>query len=636
METDGVGWVRPLGFALLLAQLGVLLALSSLMYTRSLLSFDYSIFEQARYLISHGVLDPFSTVRGIPYWQNHGEWIMWPLAWISLIYPHGYMLLVIQDVATVATEALVFSWVIDLTRRPSWPSGLPAHWAAGLCLVLLVADPWWYWSDVYDFHFQALAALFMVLIARDLENNRIQRLWIWVPLLLSIGDVAGTYVIGVGLAGFFIGNRRWRPNAALILLGVSWVLLMELIRADLGSQIGALYAYLLGPIGGTPGTLQVLEAAIHRPRVALSGLWTNRWNIWANLTGPGLIGLASPWGGAVALTVLLPAALTANSLFGRPSFQTLPIYPFMTVGTFVVLAWLCRHRFLSSRLTACLGVLLAAQTVVWGAVWLPRILPQWDLATPAAASALTAAAQSAPPSAEVVVTSGVMGDFADREYLYGLLTTPATFPVKTRTVYFVLAPTQGQELPVQYEYPAIDDVASLSGSRLVLHRAGVWEFRWTPPLGARSFTLDSSATFPAWALPTATGYAVTSGPPNTWHVEAADGAGYVVDGAYFLEPPGIYTADVNLASTGPVNVEVWNATGNVLLARREMPLTSGWTTVSMSVDARHAYQSRELYMGWGPFRYQPVSSPPGNRLEIRVWSGSGGVVDVRAVTLVSG
>ena len=72
--------------------------------------------------------------------------------------------------------------------------------------------------------------------------------------------------------------------------------------------------------------------------------------------------------------------------------------------------------------------------------------------------------------------------------------------------------------------------------------------------------------------------------------------------------PGRYQALVTLSATGPVNVEVWNDTGNVLLARRSIPATTGIESVVVPVDATTAYGAG-AYSGWGPFRADFIPPP---------------------------
>ena len=92
-----------------------------------------------------------------------------------------------------------------------------------------------------------------------------------------------------------------------------------------------------------------------------------------------------------------------------------------------------------------------------------------------------------------------------------------------------------------------------------------------------------------------------SGPAKDWHVRSNGKKGYVVDGLAWQMPPGQYRASVTMSATGPVYVEVWNDTGNILLTRRIIPETKGIESISLPVNAKKAYQSSS-YSGWGPFR----------------------------------
>jgi hypothetical protein len=50
------------------------------------------------------------------------------------------------------------------------------------------------------------------------------------------------------------------------------------------------------------------------------------------------------------------------------------------------------------------------------------------------------------------------------------------------------------------------------------------------------------------------------------------------------------------------------------------------------VDATTAYPAPQ-YAGWGPFRADFVAPPPGQRLEIRIWSPGGAPVSVYSASL---
>ena len=55
--------------------------------------------------------------------------------------------------------------------------------------------------------------------------------------------------------------------------------------------------------------------------------------------------------------------------------------------------------------------------------------------------------------------------------------------------------------------------------------------------------------------------------------------------------------------------------------------------VELPVDATIAYPV-SVYSGWGPFRAAMIPPPPGNRLEVRVWSPGAGTVNVYRAKLV--
>jgi len=121
---------------------------------------------------------------------------------------------------------------------------------------------------------------------------------------------------------------------------------------------------------------------------------------------------------------------------------------------------------------------------------------------------------------------------------------------------------------------------------------------------------------------------------------AATGAkGDVADGIEWLENPGRYRAEVTLSASGsasgaPVNVEVWDDNTNTLLARRAVPQTDGIAQIVMPV-AVPAGPNATVYGGWGPFRADFVSPPPGQRIEVRVWSPGGAAVNVYSAELTT-
>jgi uncharacterized membrane protein len=157
--------VRWIGYTLLALQLIGFLAWSTLLYDRFAVSFDFAQFMQSWTLIAHGHLDPFDTVHRFPFWRDHSEFLVWPLAALYWVWPHGVTLLWVQDLCVVAAEAVVFTWLCETAVR--YRPGRGAALLASTGLVLLVADPWTWWAVSFDFHTESLALPFAALILWD-------------------------------------------------------------------------------------------------------------------------------------------------------------------------------------------------------------------------------------------------------------------------------------------------------------------------------------------------------------------------------------------------------------------------------------------------------------------------------------
>jgi hypothetical protein len=244
------------------------------------------------------------------------------------------------------------------------------------------------------------------------------------------------------------------------------------------------------------------------------------------------------------------------------------------------------------------------------------------------ATARTLAALQAriPASAAVFASQGVVGRFSTR---YDVRPLNGHLPVRPGQDWFIFTPWAGVQ--TQTTAGAMTFAQELAGqlhATLVLDANDVWAFRWSPPPGvSRLYVPGGTAQLPAWTAPGAAGSAVLTGPPEGWHVTSTGRAGYVADRLEWRRPPGWYLASVTVSATGPVNVEVWNNTGDVLLARRSLPSTDGIEVVTLPVDATRVYRAVG-YDGWGPFRAQFAGPPPGERLEVRVWSPGTGTVNV--------
>ena len=622
--------VRRIGYVALGLQLAVFLVWSTILYRRFALTADFSIYHQAWYLIAHGHLNPYDTVQGFPFWQSHSEFLVWPLAPLYWVWPHDVLLFYVMDLGVAGAEVVVFTWLCEIAQR-SRP-GKAAAWLAGVGLVLLVVNPWMWWAVSFGYHLEALAVLFAALLARDLANGR-RRTWAWVAPLLACGDVAGIYLAGLGLGGVLAGRNSRLRGAVLALLGVGAVLLISLVHGNLSSLEAYNQLAAAGPVGSSLGLTALIKNIVSHPLAVLSTLWAKRVDLFANLAPAGLLGFAFPLVFPLALAVLLVDTLAPGVNFAEPLFQSLPIYVLLPAGTVAVLGWLARrHR----RAALLLAGLVAAQALGWAAVWGPQTVSQWLRVHGATAATLSGLEARIPATAEVIASQGVAGRFSGRADA-PVLIEPGTLPVADGEDWFVITPWASIE--TQSTASAMAFIGELAGplhATLVTHAAGVWAFRWRPPPGVHTITVPGeSAPLPAWAAPTlpgAVGRAVTTGAAGSWYVTSAGGEGYVTDALTWQEPPGRYRALVTLSATGPVNVEVWNDVGHTLLGRRTIPPTTGIESIALAVDATTANRASS-YSGWGPFRADFVQPPPGERLEVRVWSRGSGTVNVYSAEL---
>jgi hypothetical protein len=136
----------------------------------------------------------------------------------------------------------------------------------------------------------------------------------------------------------------------------------------------------------------------------------------------------------------------------------------------------------------------------------------------------------------------------------------------------------------------------------------------------------------AWTVESQAGHALLQGSPSQWRRQSLHKPGYVLTGDYWRLARGSYTAAVSVRATGPIHVEVWNDTGNLLLARRTLPKTQGLQQVRVPFALTRQFP-RNIFAGVGPFRYQPVVPTLDNNIEVRVWTAGQGSVDVYWVSV---
>jgi hypothetical protein len=475
----------------LAVQLGILLVRSHQQYGRYNLSLDFALFHQAWHQIATGDLNPELTPFGYPYWRSHFELVMWLLAPLHWLHPQGIVLLWMQDVATVAAEAVALWWAAGVLER-RWPDGGLARSAVLVVVaVLAAANPWIYLASVQDFHLEALGALFAVLAARDLWAGRTRRAVVWIALTLSTGDVSATYVAGIGLSVILADRRRWRLGLGLVTAGAGWVALVAALHAGLGSGLDT-YAHLIGrPVDrGLAGALTIAGGVLLHPGKALSLLWERRGDLLQQLvpTG-GILALAAPWALGVMAIVLLANGLNRNPFYAHPAYPGLPVFVFGVTGICLAIEWVARRSPWRAATALALTAAVAAGALHL-AVTRDVIVDRYHVDRATAAD-LDGVRRRLPAGAEVVSSFGVAGRFADRRYLYLHSRTDQVFPVRAARVAFVFAPSAGnQSLPHDEVASTATALRDRLGAQVLADGPRVYAYLWTPAPGVAEVRLS--------------------------------------------------------------------------------------------------------------------------------------------------
>lgn len=583
--------VSALCVAVVLVQLVGLMLWSARIVASSSLTWDFAIYYQPWYLIAHGHLLPRNTLQGgYLFVRNDGEFIVYllaPLYWLFPDHQLGYLWL--QDLAVAGVSATCLAIVCEsLPWRVSDPARTRAIAALTRVLVVLlvVANPFVYKAASFDIHMEIFGACFAMLLLRAVLQKR-RSAAAWALLTALCGTASLLYLVAVGLCGCVVllwryrrarrdGRRaagdggdallsaEHRPSLLLALwpialseLGVDWLLVLAAMHATQGSPAYA-YVYLAPGHAVTAPTLgQVAEGILEHPVTAFDVVRSHAWNLWANTSPDGFVGLFSP---AVFLVVLalLPNNLIHGQAFSAPDFQNFVVYGAVALGSVAVVAALLRRR-LAWPVGAILALATAFNAAGWFHAWFPSVRA-WVRVSPGASAVVRQVEREAAPGDEVVASQGFVGVLAGRAQVDAFL-GPSTVAIRSRTVWFVLSDSQGIQTATTAEtLEAIETVASLPGVR-VIHGGGegIWVFRWHPRPGVRTLHLgDPGSHYPIWMFPIHGEVSLTSGAVSSWGLATKGRTSVLIAGDEFQLAPGNYVATVRVDCDRPVTVEVWD------------------------------------------------------------------------------
>ena len=455
------GWRRTawiIGCAAFGVQLVGLLVWSYHLWSRYDLTSDFATFYQAWNAIGTGHLNPYETTfaynyphYGYAFWQSHFEILMWPLAILRALGASAFSLLIVQDLAVVGTGLVAFRFGLEYLQWGWRADRRGEQMIVGGLLVILLASPWTYWVGSFDFHFQPIAVFFVVLCARDLWLGR-RRAALWAALVLACGDVAASYLIGLGLAAVLSGRDTRRRGVYLIVAGVAWVLFVVAIGSGKGSTLAGSYGYLAGMTAssGVGATVLIPFKILLHPSAVARVVSARFGEIYKYIAASGTLGIFSAIGFGMALFVLTPNALNQSAVFisSIAAFQNFAAVIFMMIGAVTVTTWVVR----TTRRPMIAVVLMLAATVqvaVLAAHWIPLIPQTYEKVSAPVAAELARAQARVPENSEVVVSQGVIGRFGGHREVYPFLDSfvnGQTIPVDSDSVVFVFVPRQGIEL----------------------------------------------------------------------------------------------------------------------------------------------------------------------------------------------
>jgi uncharacterized membrane protein len=620
------------GFALM----GVtMVGFSVLEFSRFALTQDFGAFNQVFHQIGQGDLNPADTIDHVAhYWQVHLELYLWLIAPIGAVFRSALTLCILQDLAGMIACVLAWRWMLTILY-----SGreVPQRQTLALCsLALIVFNPWIYWSYAFDFHSEPIAVAFLIASAYAFFQGRTRTGLILAVFVLFVGDVASTYLAGLGLT-VVVASRRNRPiGLALIVAGVFWLEFSHRVGAGVMSAFNITYGYLIYGYfpGFDPGipkltVRDLLLGLIAHPFNAVYALRDKLVDIYANLSPVGFIGIFSPWSIGVALVVLSENQLAYAFTYSQPNFQAIVMYLFGSVGFTWFLAILARA---GRGFAAAIAVAAVVNTVGWYVVWMPELVPHWIRTSEAAAATALSIESQIAPTDEVVASHGMIGRFASRAYAYSLWSLPIV-PRDADNVQFVIAPYEGLNVEsVNKSLASLDVLVKDYGAIVRMHENGVWWLTINLAQSASDFAIPSGADdVPAWACTGPAGTAVTEGPWVFWYAAGGKLPGYVVARAYWRERAGDYLASADINARGPAMFEVWDATSDELIARQYVA-PGPRRTITQAF--RHLDRGREpLYRGWWLFQIDPTEPPVDDNVEIRVFTYGTGAVDVYRVGL---
>ncbi|MCI0183407.1 DUF2079 domain-containing protein [Sulfoacidibacillus ferrooxidans] len=609
--------------AIIIIQSILLISFSFKQFCRFNLTHDFSIFSQAYYLIGHGDFNPFDTLQGFPYYQNHFELIMWPIAILFSPFNSSFILLIIQDISIILSEIVILVWVKQISDDNLF--------VRFLTLIILICNPGLYWGAAWDFHFESLATFFLCVSLYSLYKDRTKSVIVFSFLTLLCGDVSATYVIGAGITSLIL-RKNWKVGLTQIVMGLFLLVIVHLLDANKGDAISGSYGYL--DPGRVNNLFSLFIAVITHPLI-VGRVFIDRFkDIYANISLIGFLGLFSLWSLPTIITVLLPSALASYIALIVPGFQSTPMYFVGTLGTIYILMWL--KQKVNYKFFWIVSMLLLINSIGWGIVWLPKLDTTWIRNDDRDAKVLNLIDTIVPKKDELIVQNGVSGRFASRPYFY-TYQGASKISLRQGNNYFIFAPYTGIEGSSTIKVDQVENLlVKKFGAKILFIKNGIILLDLFSLNKKIIYLNGSSASIPVWTLRSEEGHFSFNSNKKSITLFSGVHSGYLLYGDYWNLLYGkeyIYHIKIKDLK-GAAVVQLWDTSSNKLLeVRTIIPMPSFQNLKFKFFFNSSDYIRPYVFQGWGPFSDIPLQPTSKDSIEVRIWVPQYSDVSISSISM---
>ena len=182
-------------------------------------SWDLGIFDQATYLISQG-LTPNSSLLNFHIIGDHGSLVLYPIGWLSIIFPSVKLLFILQGLALASTvfPLAKIAKNNNLSKRLSITS-----------LLVFLLYPVIFNVAIFDFHPEVLAVpliMELILLISYSNSKYYLRIFLCIFFSLTCKITMSFLIFGIGL--WMITKKRLTTGLAISTLSIIWFILIGL------------------------------------------------------------------------------------------------------------------------------------------------------------------------------------------------------------------------------------------------------------------------------------------------------------------------------------------------------------------------------------------------------------------------